>query len=210
MYGWRRTRNGSLLTASEATDLTQRLWTCWTSQEAAFMNHSGAKGSTFDSWRQWISYIQKCRFWILLIRTIRFSMILTRCRRCHCCHPGWRTLVLSIPWSSCSVRQISAGINCYLSQLLVTFSLYCWRAGVWQMLREHSFATNSLSNPSLNTDPHRVPACTHSLWPLLCGESIGISRWVCLNEVIITLQLAHVTELCLCLPFPNHALTRWR
>lgn len=62
---------------------------------------------------------------------------------------------------------------------------------------------------SLNADPcgartHiRAPTPTNSPWSLLCRESFGVSCRVCLNEMIITLQLAHVTELCLSLPCPR-------
>lgn len=42
----------------------------------------------------------------------------------------------------------------------------------------------------------QVHVRTHSLWPPLCRESVGVACWVRLNEMIITLQLAHVTEPC--------------
>lgn len=95
---------------------------------------------------QWIVNIPCCRLWTdsftVLIWTARL------CRRVLRLHPC--TMVSSaVPRSGRSVRQISAGINCYMSQPLVTLSLRCWCAGVWQEALGALFAANSLS-PSVS------------------------------------------------------------
>lgn len=56
----------------------------------------------------------------------------------------------------------------------------------------------SLGNGSTH---ERTQACD-SGWPLLSGKSIGVPCWGCLNEMIITPQLALVTTICLSLPCP--------
>lgn len=95
-----------------------------------------------------------------------------------------------------SDRRTSAGINRHLSQAL--FQLMC------RSLTGSSGSIHLLLIPSrhqsLNADPPPSHTHTHSwCWTLLRWESFGVSCWLRLNEMIITLHLAHVTELCLSL-----------
>lgn len=110
--------------------------------------------------------------------------------------------------------KISAGINCYLSQLLVTLSLRGWCAGVWQESSRSIHLPLILLSPSVSecwqTYSH-MHAHTHTLdaAPRCAETPSALPAGFRLNGMIITLQLAHVTEPCLSLPCPSPVLKRW-